>query len=80
MTQHKNASNHHTNLPLEMYISRGRLVWWLLAFLHSVRIFVDLENGLMFRIWAFALFCSGRGSEKINGQCLDSGQSMKVVK
>ena len=29
----KKASNHHANLPLEMYISRGRLAWWLLAFL-----------------------------------------------
>ena len=42
--QHRKASNHHANIPLEMYsftvklyISRGRLAWWLLAFLHSVR-------------------------------------------
>ena len=68
VSQHKKASNHHANLPLEidycpsasegdnesvrssalvasrcfpggynvkLYISRGRLAWWLLAFLHS---------------------------------------------
>ena len=40
---------------VKLYISRGRLAWWLLAFLHSVTIYKARSqkewNGVIFHYW-----------------------------